>query len=165
MRAAPLPSLSLDPVQPAAYDTISLYPIDVLSSLPSPREVELGKMVITYPVHIHTPQAHIGTVHGSHPGQDTNALDLFNYLQSLARRPLDFNATYSQLSLQMKAEVKAAFMHRNRRSSLSLKVWEHFSSGQPTRVGPTGEDLLLGNINIWGVEERSLCGCSVIHLA
>lgn len=65
----------------------------------------------------------------------------------------------------MRIEVKAAFIRRNGQSSLSNRIWDAFRSGQPMRGGPTGEDLLLGNVNIWGVEERSACGYSVIHLA
>lgn len=56
-------------------------------------------------------------------------------------------------------------MRRNERYSSSVIVWDEFASGQPTVGGPIGEDLFLGNVNIWGVEEQSAGGYSVLHLA
>lgn len=79
-------------------------------------EIDLETMVLTCPVHIHTPRAYIDTIHGSHPSQSVNGLDLFRSLAALTRRPLDFHAIYSQLSQQVKAEIEVAFIHRIGRS-------------------------------------------------
>lgn len=65
----------------------------------------------------------------------------------------------------MKAEIEAAFMRRNGQSSSSATVWDAFAFGQPTIGGPIAQDLLLGDVSIWGVEERSVGGYSVLHLA
>lgn len=129
------------------------------------QKVELETIILTCPIHIHTPQAHIGTVHGLSPGQSISALDLFRFLRTIAAGQLAAHAMYSQLPQQVKARIKAAFIRRNGLSSSTLMLWEAFRSGQPTRGGPTGEDLLLGNVNIWGLEERSIGGFSVVHLA
>lgn len=165
MHTIPLPSLTPVLAQQTAHDATSLYPINILSRLHQVLENELERMVLTCPVHVHTPQAHIGTIHGSYPGQDFNARDLFRYLQTLAQRPLDFHTTYSRLSQQMKVEVEAAFMLRNGQSMSTVNTWELFTSGQPALGGPTGEDLLLGNLDIWGMQDQSLSGYSIVHLA
>lgn len=151
--------------QPTTYDADTFYPIGILSNLPPAKKIKLGALILTSPIHIHTPQAHIGTIHSLDPGENINALDLFHSLQVLMRSPLDVHVTYSQLPEQMKAEVKAAFMRRNGQSLSSAMVWEAFILGQPTRGGPTWQELLLGNNNIWGVEEQSVLGYSVLHLA
>lgn len=93
-------------------------------------------------------------------------MDLFHFLQTRAGEPLDFHVIDSQLSQQMKAEIAAAFMRRNQQSPSSAMIWQAFASGQPTlQHGPIGEDLLLGNVNIWGIDQRSAGGYSVLHLA
>lgn len=65
----------------------------------------------------------------------------------------------------MKTETKAAFTFRNRQRWLSVRDWEIFASGQPIASGPIGEDLLLGNLKIWGVEKWTISGYSIVHLA
>lgn len=130
----------------------TLYPVNILSDLPIGEGMELDSRILTYPIHIHTPHTHIDTIHGSTPNQRISALDLLHFLQTIARRPLDFytiySQIYSQLSQRMKVETKAAFMRRNGQSSSSTIVWEAYTSGWPTRGGPIGENLLLGNVNI-----------------
>lgn len=165
MRTLPFPSSTSIPIQPTPCDLDDLYPINILSSPPRSKEIELETMVLTYPIHIHTPQSHIGTIHSSSSSQKIDAVDLFRFLQTFARGPLDAHANYSELPQQMKAEVEVAFMRRNGQSSSTVSIWETFALGQPTHNGPTGEDLLLGNADIWGMEGRSIFGYSIIHLA
>lgn len=165
VHTVPLPSSTPTLVPSIAHNDNALYPIHLLSNPPLAKENQLETIFLNYPIHIHTPHAHIGTIHGLNPGQSINGLDLFRSLQILAERPLDARTTYSRLSQQMKVEVQSAFMHRSGRSSSSTLVWQAFTSGQLMPGGPRGEDLLLGYVDIWGVEGRSVHDCSVIHLA
>lgn len=160
--------MSLPPLNPVLLQQTTpdlFYPIGILSSLPLGKQIDLDAMLLTCPIHIHIPGVHIGRIQSLPPGQSITAFDLFRYLQALAGTPLYALTNYSQLSHRMRIEVGAAFMHRNGRSLSTNKAWNAFRSGQPMRWGPAGVDLLLGNINIWGIEERSACGYSVIHLA
>lgn len=121
-------------------------------------------------VHIHTPSAHIGTVHGSFPGQIIPALDLFLFLQELAGRSLEFKPTYTSLSRAMQTKVNRAYRHRSTALDLNHdagEIWDHFSKGVHIQHGrgPLGIDLLLGNNEVWGFEPCSYKGYSVIHLA
>lgn len=79
MHTVPHPPLISTHAQPAADNTPAFYPIGILSSLSRAREIELERMILTCPVHIHTPGAHIGTIHGTHPGQDINAWIYFTF--------------------------------------------------------------------------------------
>lgn len=166
MHTLPLPSLASIPTQLTGHNGDTFYPINILTNPPPTKKIKLETMVLTCPIHVHTPQAHIGTIHGPTSSQGKSALDLFYFLQNLAGEPLDCYTTNHQLTQQMRAEIGKAFMRRNERSSSSVMAWEAFTSGQSTPVGgPIGEDLLLGNVNLWGVEERSVGGYSVLHLA
>lgn len=165
MHTIPLPSSRPTGAQPTSDGANTLYPIGVVSGLPPAKEIKLGTLTLACLIHIPTPQVHIGTIHSLNPGEDVNALDLFHSLQVLMQRSLDVHVTYPQLPEQMKAEIKAAFIRRNGQPLSSAMIWEAFILGQPTRGGPTWQDLLLGNANIWGVEEQSVRGYSVIHLA
>lgn len=57
MGIVPLPPLISTRVQPTADNTPAFYPIDILSSVSRAREIELERMTLICPVHIHTPGA------------------------------------------------------------------------------------------------------------
>ncbi|EKM82237.1 hypothetical protein AGABI1DRAFT_126568 [Agaricus bisporus var. burnettii JB137-S8] len=166
MVSLPLPS---SPLSDTTQSTdLEFYPIRILSPLPLSQMLGLRETTLISPIHVHTPHFHIGTIHASTPGQEVNSLDLVLFLRNLAQNPLGFHRSYIHLSQQMKYEVKAAFFHRRGHSPLSTlpaMLWEQFVSGVPTPDGPTGEDLLLGNTSLWGLEGRSVHECSIIHLA
>ncbi|KAF9443733.1 hypothetical protein P691DRAFT_678920, partial [Macrolepiota fuliginosa MF-IS2] len=166
----PLPSpitvINMSTYQPAT----DFYPFSIFTSLTSMQQTVLQSIQLRSPVHVHTPMAHIGTLHGSFtststPGRYITALNAFLFLQSLAASPLDSPTVFSRLSSDMKVRVRAAFYRRNTISpSFCTLAWERFISGQHVAGGPLGIDVLLGSSKVWGFESFSLTGYSVIHL-
>lgn len=141
------------------------YPLEIRPSLPLSKQLGLQTIVLTPPIHIHTPQAHIGTVFGNAPGEILYALDVFSHFQAMVSQKLDYHMTYSRLPSIMKTEVEAAFMRRRGQSLDAVTSWEEFLSGRPSPGGPLSYDLFLGNNAIWGFENYYIGGYSVVHLA
>jgi hypothetical protein len=148
---------------------IDFYPIDVLSPLPLIKETRLRETILLTPIHIHTPYAHIGMIHKSSLGLEVNCWDLILYLKDLAQIPLGSHETNVYLTQQMAAKVRGAFNHRRGQSSsiqASTLNWdgEELASDGATPHEPMGADLFLGHTQIWGLEQRSIQGYSIIHL-
>lgn len=150
-----------------------LYPINVLLDILPVQENELRNILLAYPIHIHTPQAHIGTITGATTSLTVDSFDLLLSMKTFARTQPDIlrNPTYLNcLTQRMKVEVESAFFRRCGRplSSFSNDAFGEglsMSSVEPTHEGLIGKDLLLGNIDVWGLETRSIYGYSVVHLA
>ncbi|KAF5363972.1 hypothetical protein D9756_000029 [Leucocoprinus leucothites] len=149
---------------PCTARTDDFYPIG-LSTISVARQLELDTIVLTTPVHVHTPTAHIGLIHGVFVGQPMSALDTALTLQAIWRQPISI-VVYVQLSPHVRDLVRRAFLDRNRDANFGAgTAWENYVSGQSLSNGPIGRDLLLGCTEIWGIEHVSLGGYSVVHLA
>lgn len=110
-----------------------------------PQETVLRSIVFTMPVHVHTPVAHIGTIYSDLPEENVNAAELIRCLQVI----------YNQLSQKKNVQAES-----------SSRAEAHSSRGSSaTEGGPVGNDPLLGNDEVWGLEPASFEGYSVIHLA
>ncbi|KXN89797.1 hypothetical protein AN958_05209 [Leucoagaricus sp. SymC.cos] len=140
-----------------------MFPIS-LDSITIGQWIELENIVLTTPIHIHTPIAHVGLMYGTFPGQTLTALNAVAFLRQFWCASVDRNM-YAQLSPEIKARAKAAFMQRHRAALDVVVAWEIFMAGRNVGNGPVGRDLLLGATEVWGVESASLGGFSVIHLA
>lgn len=165
IHSVPLPLLASAVTSPHNREASDIYPLEIRSSLPFAKKIELQTIVLTPPVHIHTPHAHIGTIFGNTPGERLYALDIFSQLQAMISQKLDYHMTYSQLPSTMKIEVEAAFMRRRGQSLDAVTSWREFLSGRPSPAGPISYDLLLGHHAIWGFESYCIGGYSVVHLA
>lgn len=84
MHTVSLPPPGSIVVQKSIPNSNILYPIGIISSLPLNTEIELETMILTCPIHIHTPQGHIGTIHSHPPGETMSALYLFCSLRTMA---------------------------------------------------------------------------------
>jgi hypothetical protein len=73
--------------------------------------MELWDVDLKSPVHIHTPCTHIGVMYGPSLRQIIPALDVFLFLQDLAKGPIDFWWTYALLSSRMQTNVREAYYH------------------------------------------------------
>ncbi|KAF9449795.1 hypothetical protein P691DRAFT_790466 [Macrolepiota fuliginosa MF-IS2] len=172
-RARPIPLPALDAPKVAIRETSNtdgqeIYPINTHSTLTPNQQLDLWEIELTAPIHVHTPEAHIGTITAAFPSQSLTALDAFLVLQSITLNPLDFHMTFSYLSSDMKERVKTAFYQRNFVTMKTRRTaWERFASGSGcvSDEGPLGIDLLLGNAEVWGFETWSLAGYGVVHLA
>lgn len=71
------------------------------------------------------------------------------------------------LSGKMKALVKGAFMNRNGNTLAARIAGENFVTRGTSDLnsGLIGQDILLGNNEVWGCEAVSFCGYSILHLA
>ncbi|KAF9449796.1 hypothetical protein P691DRAFT_851158 [Macrolepiota fuliginosa MF-IS2] len=156
MRPRSLPVLTTTPVSTVHSEDILSFPLKICSDPTSYTQIKLRAIVLTSPVHIHAPEMHIGAFYGGLTGQSIGALDIFFWLQSVAKKPVDFYASFSQSPPELKAGIKTAFMLRCGHTSHTAETWETFISGKCPDGGPLGYDLLLGNNEIWGFEGVSL---------
>ncbi|KXN84938.1 hypothetical protein AN958_11880 [Leucoagaricus sp. SymC.cos] len=154
---------------PGALDTAGsqissgMFPVK-LNNVMIGQQIELDNIILTTPIHVHTPAAHVGQIYDIFPGQTVTALEAAMLLQQLSQTAIDRNG-YAQLLPEMKARVKAAFIQRNGASLNAAVVWDDFVAGKNNVTGPVGRDLLLGVTEVWGIESASLGGFSVLHLA
>ncbi|KXN89790.1 hypothetical protein AN958_05202 [Leucoagaricus sp. SymC.cos] len=165
VHTVPLPvEDSVTMTQSHSPSSTGMYPIE-LESVTIGQQIELEEVSLITPIHVHTPTVHGGLIYGSFTGQTMTALDAVMFLQQLSRVTIDRNA-YAQLSPEVKAQVKAAFIQRcGAAVSNTTVIWGDFMAGRNVSNGPIGRDLLLGGMEVWGVESVSFGGFSVIHLA
>ncbi|KXN88014.1 hypothetical protein AN958_07397 [Leucoagaricus sp. SymC.cos] len=165
VHAAPLPGRdTITMMQSPSPSSTGTYPIN-LENVTIGQQIELEEITLTAPVHIHTPTAHVGLIYGSLPGQTMTSLDVVMFLRQLSQATIDRNV-YAQLSPEVKVRVKAAFIQRRGSTALNTTViWDDFMGGRNVSNGPIGRDLLSGATEVWGVENVSFGGFSVIHLA
>ncbi|KXN89792.1 hypothetical protein AN958_05205, partial [Leucoagaricus sp. SymC.cos] len=137
-----------------------IYPLK-LDNLIASQRIELREMILTTPIHVHTPTAHVGMVYGTFPGEAVTALDAVMVLQQLSQRALSRNV-FVPLPASVVINVKAAFVHRVGLNAAA--IWDDFMAGRSFSNGPVGRDLLLGATEVWGAENVSFGEYSVIHL-
>jgi len=152
--------------------TDALYPINVLVDIPTEQELELRNILLTYPIHVHAPQAHIGTIYAASTNHYINSFDLLLFLRIFAGAQPNFvhTPTYPcQLTPQTEVEPASTTfrhsMHQLPLYSSAMRLTEgHLSMGY--RYGDLMDmGLLLGNVNVWGLEGKSVYGYSVVHIA
>ncbi len=143
-----------------------LFPISIYQEPPTTLHATLRSIILTTPIHVHTPVAHIGVVHGGATGECTNALELMQFVQSLVSQPVNLPINYDILPQDMRVQVDVAFAQRIGCSQCSSDSQnQHLSSALWPGDNIIGSDLLLGNDEVWGFERVSFEGYSVLHLA
>jgi hypothetical protein len=94
---------------------------------------------------------------------------VFLFLQDFAKKPIDYHRTFSTLPHHIQKKVNGAFRTRCTQalSRHARTAWQLFVSDQHAQRdrGPLGVDLLLGNSEVWGFEDRSYNGYSIVHLS
>ncbi len=147
---------------PHAHLENELFPLNLLQEPPATRHATLQSVTLSTPIHVHTPAAHIGVVHGDVAGERTSALELIQFLHSLVLQPVNLQTTYDLLPHDTRMQVAMAFVQR--------VGYPPNTPGQHIILAPQphgsiiGYDLLLGNNEVWGFEHVSFEGYSVIHL-
>lgn len=162
IQTVPLPLVTTPTAtSPPSVEVDGVFPLNILEGHPTSQSTALHSIVLTTPVHVHTPVAHIGTVvHDGHVlGQRISALELTEFLQAFVWQPIDLpmnsSATTSERSNRL---VELA-------PSRPFEKQDLHSLASHLRGGVVGYDLLLGNFEIWGFESLSVEGNSVIHLS
>ncbi|KXN88013.1 hypothetical protein AN958_07396 [Leucoagaricus sp. SymC.cos] len=141
-----------------------MYPIKV-ENITIGQQIELEEVSLITLIHVHTPTTHIGLIYGLLSGQNMISLNAVMFLQQLSQAAIDMNA-YAQLSPEVKAQVKVAFIQRCRAVALNTTItWDDFMAERNVSNSPTGHNLLLRAMEVWEVESISFGGFSVIHLA
>ncbi|KXN81372.1 hypothetical protein AN958_05125 [Leucoagaricus sp. SymC.cos] len=138
-----------------------IYPIELDNVIVSQR-IELKEMILTTPIHVHTPTFHVGMIYGTSRGENVTALDAVMFLQQFSQTALDRN-TFAQLLAGTVVDMKRAFMKRIGLNAAA--IWDEYVAGSNVGNGPIGRDLLLGCTEVWGVECISFSLYSVVHLA
>ncbi|KXN88015.1 hypothetical protein AN958_07398 [Leucoagaricus sp. SymC.cos] len=161
--AVPLPGTPVGTAPTSHQGLHGMFPIS-LDSIAIGQQIELENIILTTPVHVHTPIAHVGLINGTFPGQTLTALNAVMFLKQFSGASIDRNM-YAQLSPEVKARAKATFMQRNSAALDVAVAWSDFMAGRNVGNGPVGRDLLLGAPEVWGVESVSLGRFSAIHLA
>lgn len=115
------------------------------------QQATLQAIFLTTPIHIHTPLAHIGTVHSDLLEEKIDAIGLIHYLR----------AGYEQMSksTEMQAEAPSARLLL----PSATEFWNKLISAERSDDSPL--DPLLGNTEVWGLEPVSFEGYSVVHVA
>jgi hypothetical protein len=160
MRIIPLPSSSASPplsVTPPAED---LYPITLhLAHLSSTQQSKLETILLTTPIHLRTPAAHIGTLYTNTPRRTISALDAFITLRRLSLS----HSTPPRLSSTIETTVEISCTRLCRESpagDAQISLFGGWLYRDISGYGPLPEDS-----NIWGFEVSDFGGNSVIHLA
>lgn len=80
MQIIPLPS----PLTATRYSALEkgLFPLDLLLDIQDTQQATLRSIVLTMPVHVHGPIAHLGMIHSDEPGQTVNANELIHCLRA-----------------------------------------------------------------------------------
>ncbi|KAJ7182296.1 hypothetical protein C8R43DRAFT_2143 [Mycena crocata] len=79
------------------------------------------------------------------------AADLVQFLQFLVRSPLPSNS-YAGLSPAVRNSVGVYFQYRT--GSLGPERWRRYALGIPRFGSPTGFDLFLGKVVLWGLDDH-----------
>ncbi len=143
-----------------------LFPLSIHQEPPTTLRATLRSIIFTTPIHVHTPLAHIGVVHGCVTGECVNALELMHFLHCLVLQPVNLPKTCDLLPQRMGMQVDMAFtQHFGYSSNYSDPRNQHLRSARRPRDNIIGSDFLLGNNEIWGFENGSFKGYSILHLA
>ncbi|KXN81426.1 hypothetical protein AN958_04595 [Leucoagaricus sp. SymC.cos] len=161
MYTVPLDTESVSTEQVRSQTSLTgMYPIK-LGNLIASQQIELRKMILTTPIHVHISTAHVGMVYGAFPGEAMTALDTVIFLQQISQRALD-RITFVQFPTSVVVGVKAAFVQRVGLNAAA--TWDDFMAGRNFSNRPVGRDLLLDATEVWGAENVSFGCYSVIHL-
>ncbi|TFK39185.1 hypothetical protein BDQ12DRAFT_682309 [Crucibulum laeve] len=161
-RCMPLPT-SNDTT--AARPDISYFPIDFTTQLATNISTALSSCTISANViHVHSPSDHIGEIIAEE--NEYTALTVFQYLKKLAEESLK-PERYNQLPDDIKIQVESIFKRRVSSASQNVgdQLWSRFLEGDQHPHSPTGRDLLLGNIHIWGLHPIYHSDDWVLHVA
>ncbi|KAF7764075.1 hypothetical protein Agabi119p4_8612 [Agaricus bisporus var. burnettii] len=163
MKTISLPSSPASPSLLWFPETDELYPLILHSAcLSSTHRSKLETIILTAPIHLRTPSAHIGTLYSDVPGQTLSALDAVAILKTLASS----DTTPSRLPRTLPTTVEISHTQRTRRcrespvNDAQIPLTGGWLYRYIFGCGPLSEDS-----SIWGFEVCDLGGNSVIHVA